>query len=326
MKTQLLFITTCLLASFNTSAQFQINPDHMPAIGETYVYQQMVNPSFGAGDQGANVSWDFSNAVGVAEDYFYVSPSQGSSSADFPTANMLETNQNTYENYVLAESNSWSYVGHSIENVLRVTYSEPRAYMLTPFNFGETDTDSFESLYENLQVGQSFDRNGTSVITYDSYGTLVLPTGSFDNVARVKIEVEYSDALNGMPLVNYFDTIYLWFDMNTSSYIANYSISTANGIQLISQFIYMDNEVNVSDTHLEANVTVYPNPFNDQLTIEGDSKIQYLLMYGIDGALVKEYQPQVNLTTILLEDLPAGIYILEINTETGSQRKRIIKE
>ena len=74
-------------------------------------------------------------------------------------------------------------------------------------------------------------------------------------------------------------------------------------------------------------ISAAPNPFLDQTTVmvkKGD-QILSVKLYDINGTLLLNTE-DIELEQITLGDqLKAGVYILNIITESGTQNKRIIK-
>jgi len=68
--------------------------------------------------------------------------------------------------------------------------------------------------------------------------------------------------------------------------------------------------------------TVYPNPTNSNLTITTTETIQSINVYSISGKLVQKE----NKNTFSVENLPAGIYFLQIQTDNGNSTARFVKE
>ncbi len=72
----------------------------------------------------------------------------------------------------------------------------------------------------------------------------------------------------------------------------------------------------------DVNVRIYPNPVVDYLTIESDELIG-LSIYDLNGQLMKV--KRLSNRRIDLSHLNQGIYLLEVITESGSSKSRIIK-
>ena len=74
---------------------------------------------------------------------------------------------------------------------------------------------------------------------------------------------------------------------------------------------------------------VFPNPFNDQLTVSTTSpslSIQYLSLYDQLGRTIKEQSVTSEATVALYTaDLPAGVYFLQWQSNTGRQVVKVVK-
>lgn len=69
------------------------------------------------------------------------------------------------------------------------------------------------------------------------------------------------------------------------------------------------------------NMTIYPNPVNELLTIDTDQTIQEFKIFAISGKMVQSGTS----SSFSVEQLEAGIYILNVITESGMVQKRFIK-
>jgi parallel beta-helix repeat protein len=70
------------------------------------------------------------------------------------------------------------------------------------------------------------------------------------------------------------------------------------------------------------NITIYPNPASNWISIKTDYQTLSWKLLNIEGQLIKE-QKQNNPKTIDVSFLSKGLYILEINTDKGKQSKKI---
>jgi len=73
-------------------------------------------------------------------------------------------------------------------------------------------------------------------------------------------------------------------------------------------------------------IKIYPNPTSDfiNITLSEGSQIKQAAIYDINGKMVFESTNHLN--QINISALESGIYLLQIETETGQISKRIIKE
>ena len=115
-----------------------------------------------------------------------------------------------------------------------------------------------------------------------------------------------------------------WWDMDydgkkSLEYIRGYYEDPANWV--VPTAI---NELKIS----ESSFTLYPNPANDVLHIVGDTELQSVSMYDLLGKLVAQYDMGGELSkSISISDLPAGIFLIKIETVSGfSNLSKFVKE
>ena len=96
----------------------------------------------------------------------------------------------------------------------------------------------------------------------------------------------------------------------------------AGGLQLFNAEI----EVNQSVVEIVDEVTVYPNPAKSALTIVG-KEINQIRVYDVLGRCLIQKNAASDETTIDLDDLASGIYLLQMNCNSGRMKfVRFIKE
>ena len=83
--------------------------------------------------------------------------------------------------------------------------------------------------------------------------------------------------------------------------------------------------VKVSEIQVEDFVTISPNPVDDFLNISKTHELVIYTMYlmNVDGHILKELEPSSN--QIVLNDLNAGIYLLQINSNLGVATYKVSK-
>ncbi|HHU47980.1 MAG TPA: T9SS type A sorting domain-containing protein [Bacteroidales bacterium] len=85
----------------------------------------------------------------------------------------------------------------------------------------------------------------------------------------------------------------------------------------------MDDLVNINDVNVENQITVYPNPANNQLFIQGlqPTKVEF---YNVLGNLI--YTIDNPTQTLSITSLANGTYFVKITTEEGVAVKQIVKQ
>lgn len=103
-------------------------------------------------------------------------------------------------------------------------------------------------------------------------------------------------------------------------------ISMAYVILMEAMEEFEGNKITGTTELISAGIKVYPNPFNQQIQIELPDHIHIQKIYLIDVlGRVSAFPAGTNKTTIEVEGLSPGIYILQLKTDKGVINKRIIK-
>ena len=76
---------------------------------------------------------------------------------------------------------------------------------------------------------------------------------------------------------------------------------------------------------LNSQVSVFPNPTNDQLNIQGHD-IKQVTIFNTLGQKVLEREAQSNAVSISMKSLPKGVYLLQVMTEDGLDTRKVVKE
>ncbi|WP_430813934.1 N-acetylmuramoyl-L-alanine amidase [Carboxylicivirga sp. RSCT41] len=73
----------------------------------------------------------------------------------------------------------------------------------------------------------------------------------------------------------------------------------------------------------ELNLTIYPNPVRDKLTVKSDERIIEVSVYDMYGRIVDAEECHENRAELNVSHLTSGVYILKIVTETGVAGSKI---
>ncbi|MCG8573638.1 MAG: T9SS type A sorting domain-containing protein [Flavobacteriales bacterium] len=84
---------------------------------------------------------------------------------------------------------------------------------------------------------------------------------------------------------------------------------------------YVGVDENLAD---EIELTVYPNPANDQINITSDQPITEVQFVNTIGETVLTVESEF--TNIDISELPVGMYVLQITTEVGIISRKIVKQ
>lgn len=211
----------------------------------------------------------------------------------------------------------------------------------TPFTSNTLNATSSKSVYDvagPFEFVLCTDKYGSenSFRLLDSEGNVVFSKGPFGNSNSVVVreyvmdpaqsgcyilEVldSYGDGINngygaGYFLVNDADGTQVFRNNGKFNDVARYFLNvTTNGAGTIG-----------IEEALASNVSLYPNPVVDQLTIECENEISYVQIYDLSGRLVKVVEG--NATRISTQELASGVYAVRVVCEDSVFVSKIVKE
>jgi hypothetical protein len=214
---------------------------------------------------------------------------------------------------------------------LSVTFTNSAIAIKYPMSFGDMVNDNMAGNFSAFTYSGTC--SGSIVTKADGTGTLMLPNGvTLTNVLRVKSVQTLSFVDGFIPLASGKQTIYSYYHaskkfpvltINYNTLTPITSTPTVSGVVTGSSDLFT---VGIKEIKLDASaLSMYPNPVAGILNIELSGQLQpkEIKLYTQVGQLV--YQ-QNYVKTIDLSTLPSGIYFMEIKTEQGLIRKRLIKE
>jgi hypothetical protein len=91
----------------------------------------------------------------------------------------------------------------------------------------------------------------------------------------------------------------------------------------------VDNTVDLQTIEEKGSVNIYPNPLNqcEYLTISSADKIFEIRLLNIYGQVfVSKKELHINQAKLSVNDLSAGLYFVEITTNKGMSRLKLVVE
>ncbi|MGB1206596.1 MAG: T9SS type A sorting domain-containing protein [Chitinophagales bacterium] len=194
---------------FMTKAEAQITlnrADNYPQIGDSFVRIGCDTAGITEGDSGEDVTWDFSNLtiLGTFNSGPYISPNETGVSADFPDANMSEDAGNEVYYFYNASDSEVAFLGFNNAGTV-VIYTEPQIEKVFPFTYSDSNTNVGTRTY-NDNIGTV-----TTEITADAYGTVYLPSGTYNDVLRVHTLVMIEDVSATGSIFSVTTDTYEWY-------------------------------------------------------------------------------------------------------------------
>ena len=322
------FLSILSIAAF---AQPTISSSVMGVIGDDMSTTIVNTTGFDPGPAGASVTWDFSaiETSGIASVFTLVDPSATGVAGDFPGANVANDDGSGTYAFFNATTSQYSVIG-VYSPTTTIFYSDPEELFIFPINYGDSNSDD---LYSEFTSGVDMVRSGSNVVNADGYGTLILPSGSYSDVLRVKIEQDYADEAVGIPYsFEYNFDLYYWFKAGVKGPIFQYYYQdiTTGGFPSIVENYLINSDVEV--TSIENNpgsvlLSIYPNPADDVLNISMGTKVR-LISSEIFDVAGQKVSGSTNLNagstaSIDVSKLKAGIYIVRLVTSEGNYSRTI---
>ncbi len=234
----IIFILCCLIGQ----SQITVTQSDMPMIGDSKAFVDVANISgVSIGTSGANQTWDFSNLMGV--DTFlenYVTPLGTPGFDDFPSSNIAYESGGDYV-YLEINSNAMNALGLSTDtsgmgDYFSFTLNPDQKFFELPTTYGTTFSDDwgFTLTIDGSVFGVDSVRtinHSLTNVTYDGYGTIIMPSGSFDGLREERITTTYDSTQvlffgvwttleSGMSM----DTSYSWIAKNSKGPLVNVEI------------------------------------------------------------------------------------------------------
>lgn len=264
--------------------------------GLTFSFPLATTSTVNVGSAGANQTWDFSsltfNDVGT---FSIVDKSTTPFAGDFPSANWCWMVYPAYSYFEITSTEmlNWAFListtgGNNDYSV------NPKKLLSFPFNYQNSLMDYYEEQGSVSDV----------TVTYDAYGTLVMPGGyTYYNVVRVNESYQGTDD-------------YKWYTLNPLM-----SVAVFDGDANTLYWVKSDLTGGLSNGDLK-DLSVYPNPSTGEinLTFSTLNNEENVDIYNLTGQLVKSIQLSCSNSTtsytINTKDLIAGSYLLKIGGST----------
>ena len=235
MKTSFTFLLCLLFATVGLLAQPTLTREaNFAQADDQFERVSSVTLITDAGPTGANVTWNFSNLQpattflsGVFQD-----AAGTPNAANFPTANLAEVFSTTDIFYYNTSTEKVELAGFTSGGTV-ISYTNPQTLMEYPFTYGDSFTDNAERVYA------AYTGTITTVVEADGYGTLVLPSGVFPNILRVKSIISVTD-MSAAGTFSINDELYEWYSQNHRQPIFSIRFRTTDDNGTITNTTFVD--------------------------------------------------------------------------------------
>lgn len=327
MKRQSLFVVAALCLHTAT-AQPVLNDVEDFRIGSTMVGYAPVWNNQPTGPTGANVIWDFAtlplgNDTTVTE---IMDPVNAPNIAAFPGASYVEKQGKANYAYVKTSGDSSLLIGFVPKEGFEMIYDDPFCFIKRPFTYLSEINDTATRHYE--LPGEDVNGWGTSRVIADGWGTLILPTGTYSNVLRIKFVQEFFDTFRVNKTISHSQIItYAWFDDSHASALLKLDSVLVNSDfyndTTATAFVLKRETLGVSGVSAKNNIQAYYA--DSQLFITGNTQLHGAMtvtIFDISGRAIEKYNlPSQQATqSISLAHLPKdAMYIATIQTKTKEE-------
>jgi hypothetical protein len=277
---------------------------------------------------GMNVTWDFSSLI--LPDSIYTNNHVATSSTPlasyFSNSNYAVGSWYFYTFY-LGTNLFIEEIGNSNISGCPIKYLNPLKIMKFPFTYGDTLNDSF-SFFNDCPMGE-FSGSGLIHVKGDGLGTLILPSGTYSNVLRVKT-VFYEINIGGGNIKN---IKFEWYQSGKKfpliSYYSRQNGSSNPPIVFIKKLTLWENESYLNDRSegLDAPINLNPNPASSHFNFNNNEKYTKLVLLDMAGRTIAQYEIQANQINgnIDISNIKNGVYLLQLsNTSVVTNKKLVI--
>ena len=233
----------------------------------------------------------------------------------FPTSNVCIDKDGSFGFYQI-KTDSLLFLGNSLPSSgspYNSLHSKPHLQLTTELQYGQIIADtSFFEYYQNET------RGSVDTLTYDAYGTLILPDATHQNVMRIK---RYS-LIYSINIPTYTFTF-----IDYEFYIAEYSyplltihLSPNASTPAKKRIEYVSAPSGIASV-FASTFTASPNPTTGLIHFQNKSGFEDISVYDLMGRVVWTGKPLRN--QIDLSGLENGIYTLR--TATGNAAKVVMQ-
>ncbi len=270
---------------------------------------------------GANVSWNAASLVkdpGIPIINFTVTTPVGTAyAADYPNANWYFTDPALVaiagHNYYHLATDSFVLWGAHVAGSAYEIYDNPEMDLKFPFAYNDNVVNTYSKTNYTAAGGISSYQTGDVTLTYDGYGSLTLPAGTYNNVIRIK-KVRTNNL--GPTL-----TSYTWYHATNGERLLFYEEKAGATINVI----FNTNVVSsISDVFSNNQIDIKVDPNSGAMMIQSDKKIEKVTLYSTTGAAIKQIQ-NVNSNQInFVNEAAKGVYILSVMSEGRVSNSKIV--
>ncbi len=313
MKTKLaIFSLLIALSSFSQTITYA---NFSSALTDTLPVNIANNSSFNTAlvsITGTGVTWDASAltiASGIPTVHLSYSASSTTSNGSlYPNSNFASSDPSLSAvigvEYFNFSNDSVVLWGSYEPNTSHEIFQNPDKYLVFPFSYGQSFTDTYSKTnYSNATTVSSY-QTGSRTVSFNGFGTLILPQGTVTNVALISELRTNSLGPNS--------TEYTWYNISNGKKLLKRSENAGN----ITTGWCAETLTGIEEVHNDISVYLFPNPIKDnaQLIIQSTLQLKepILKIYNLMGQELRSISVTNNLAIINKDNLKPGIYFYSL--------------
>ena len=322
----LILLTTRLFAQPVISSQ-----DVSPIVGDTITLEGSFGPlPTTTGGNGANQIWDYSSLTStITGSTIYISALSTPTAGSFPSANLCVVGTDTLNRYHYFNSNSTSYSHLGVASVSGIAHkiTNGLTFYRFPMVYNTSSTEHATS-YLSSPGSATTTIKSHRIWNYVGYGTLILPSGTYNNVLKVIFtRIDTQIALNNILNIQ-CDTSTSWFCPGIHLPALNHTIGYIQygigaPVTRSERYGYTSKIQPLQNEELKARLkfNAFPNPVDDVLNLRFQLEkpvevVVNVLALNASNLKTVRYDPvntsQEIAIKVPMENMPTGIYLIDI--------------
>ncbi len=360
MKLLVLFLLSLTGLAFG---QITLTDQHFSGANESFVISTTTDPTIDYSTTGANATWNFSSLVATGQKGYITKPMTSAalysqlifgsfaplaykatyfaSTTDLPLAQLTTALPVSIEDismFTKKTATAINSVGFELlingQGIAVKSDTIEKRYAL-PLNFGDTyNSRGYTALDMNPIYNAQWRQHRSRSSVVDGYGTITTPFGSF-SALRIKHEITENDsiylALGGttgfwLPLPIPVAYEYEWRAVEEKEPVLLIKTSVTLGTETVTAIEYRDQFLGLGIAENNVEVSIGPNPANEQLNVLAAATIEQWSLLNSDGQVVRSASHASNSLAIDLSTFAAGQYHLVLVTAKGISYQKFVKQ
>lgn len=326
-----LTLVSCLLQSQTLTQSF-----NEPKPGETESNYALDTSAFSSGlplnVTGNGVTWDFTKlkAINATITNNYLSAASVSNASNYAGCTFVQESSGVYSYFksTTTPTPQTEILGIQTSS-LSANFTNSGIIARYPVVYGSSTSDNMSGTFNFSVTGTCSGKITTSA---DGLGTLNLPQGiSLTNVLRVKSVQTLTFTASLIPVGSIRQTIYNYYHASEKFPVLSlnytYMSTSFSSTPTITGFATGNTGFFVTGIHetdaVNASLLVYPNPA--QNTVYISSSAVTVRSVKVLNQLGQTIMSGGESSSVDISGLESGIYFIEISTDLGQSRKKIVK-